>query len=97
MAVMSLVRPYKERDYAALAASGARQIRPRRNVHYWPVTDDDAETAGAGNPPHVVAQAAPRSEGAPKGLVSVPPPPRETFSGFPGACPGARWTRAAPA
>ena len=43
-AVMSLVRPYKERGYAELAASGARQIRPRRDAHDWPVTDDDAET-----------------------------------------------------
>ena len=44
--MMSLVRPYKERDYAALVACGARQIRPRRDAHNWPVTDDDAETVG---------------------------------------------------
>ena len=42
--VMSLVRPYKERDHAALAASGARQIRPRRDARDWPVTDNGADT-----------------------------------------------------
>ena len=36
--------PYKEHDYAALAASGARHICPRRDAHDWPVTDNDAET-----------------------------------------------------
>ena len=41
---MSLVRPYKECDYAALAASGARKIRPRRDARDWPVTDADADS-----------------------------------------------------
>ena len=41
---MSLARRYNERDNAALAASGARQIRPRRDVCDWPVTDDNADT-----------------------------------------------------
>ena len=43
-AVMSLVRPYKERDYAAPAASGAWQSRPRRDARDWPVTDNNTDT-----------------------------------------------------
>ena len=35
---------YKERDHAALAASGAKQICPRRDVQDWPVTGDDGAT-----------------------------------------------------
>ena len=41
---MSLVRLSKERDYAALAASGAQEIRPCCHARNWPVTDDDADT-----------------------------------------------------
>ena len=39
-AVMSLARPYKERDYVALMSNGARQIRSRRDIQEWPVTED---------------------------------------------------------
>ena len=43
-APMLLVRPYKDRDYTAVAASEARQTRPRRDARDWPVTAADADT-----------------------------------------------------
>ena len=40
--VMSLSRPFTERDYAPLRAEGAQQIKPRGRVSEWPVEDKGA-------------------------------------------------------
>ena len=40
--VMSLSRPFTERDYAPLRAEGAQQIKPRGRVSEWPVADKGA-------------------------------------------------------
>ena len=40
--VMSLSRPFTERDYAPLQAEGAQQIKPRSRVSEWPVADKRA-------------------------------------------------------
>ena len=40
--VMSLSRPFAERDFAPLRAEGAHQLRPRSGASEWPVQDKEA-------------------------------------------------------